>query len=79
MSKITLKEFKDVTDLFLSYYKARAAKREDGWIEKAFKKEPKLKNVWKDFDRKIKDAERQTDRTAVPYLKQKGIDIDIDE
>ena len=74
MSKITLKEFKDLTDLFVTYYKNKSDNKEDGWIEKTFAKYPALKNVWKDFDRKIKDAETKIDRTAGSYLKKQGID-----
>ncbi len=74
MSKITLKEFKDLTDLFATYYSQKSDNREDGWIEKTFAKYPALKNIWKDFDKKIKDAEKRIDKTAVPYLKSKGID-----
>jgi hypothetical protein len=74
MSKITLKEFKDLTDLFVTYYKNKSDNREDGWIEKTFSKYPALKNIWKDFDKKIKDAENRIDKTAVPYLKKQGID-----
>jgi hypothetical protein len=74
MSKITLKEFKDLTDLFATYYAQKSDKREDGWIEKTFGKYPALKNIWKDFDKKIKDAESRIDKTAVPYLKKQGID-----
>ena len=75
MSKITLKEFQDLTDLFVTYYKNKSNNREDGWTEKTFAKYPKLKNIWKDFDKKIKDAETKIDKTAVPYLKSQGIDV----
>jgi hypothetical protein len=75
MSKITLKEFKDLTDLFATYYSQKSDNREDGWIEKTFQKYPALKNIWKDFDKKIKDAENRIDKTAVPYLKSQGIDV----
>ena len=57
MSKITLKEFRDLTDLFATYYSQKSDNREDGWIEKTFQKYPALKNIWKDFDKKIKDIE----------------------
>jgi hypothetical protein len=76
MSKITLKEFNDFTDLFLTYYQEKGKKREDGWIERTFKKNPKLKDMWKSFDRKIKDAEKQVDAVAKPYMKSQGIDVD---
>jgi hypothetical protein len=75
MSKITLKEFKDLTDLFATYYSQKSDNREDGWIEKTFQKYPALKSIWKDFDKKIKDAENRIDKTAVPYLKKQGIDV----
>jgi hypothetical protein len=75
MSKITLKEFKDLTDLFVSYYERKSDNTEAGWIEKKFQKYPTLKNIWKDFDKKIKDAENRIDKTAVPYLKSQGIDV----
>jgi hypothetical protein len=75
MSKITLKEFKDLTDLFATYYSQKSDNREDGWIEKTFSKYPALKDIWKDFDKKIKDAENRIDKTAVPYLKKQGVDI----
>jgi len=75
MSKITLKEFKDLTDLFATYYAQKSDNREDGWIEKTFQKYPALKSIWKDFDKKIKDAENRIDKTAVPYLKNQGIDV----
>lgn len=75
MSKITLKEFKDLTDLFATYYSQKSDNREDGWIEKTFQKYPALKNIWKDFDKKVKDAENKIDKTAVPYLKSQGIDV----
>jgi hypothetical protein len=75
MSKITLKEFKDLTDLFATYYSQKSDNREEGWIEKTFQKYPALKNIWKDFDKKIKDAETRIDKTAVPYLKNQGIDV----
>lgn len=75
MSKITLKEFKDLTDLFATYYSQKSDNREDGWIEKTFQKYPALKSIWKDFDKKIKDAENRIDKTAVPYLKNQGIDV----
>ena len=75
MSKITLKEFRDLTDLFATYYSQKSDNREDGWIEKTFQKYPSLKSIWKDFDKKIKDAENRIDKTAVPYLKKQGIDV----
>ena len=51
MSKITLKEFRDLTDLFATYYSQKSDNREDGWIEKTFQKYPALKSIWKDFDK----------------------------
>ena len=75
MSKITLKEFRDLTDLFATYYSQKSDNREDGWIEKTFQKYPALKSIWKDFDKKIKDAANRIDKTAVPYLKKQGIDV----
>ena len=58
MSKITLKEFRDLTDLFATYYSQKSDNREAGWIEKKFQKYPALKNIWNDFDKKIKAAEK---------------------
>ena len=75
MSKITLKEFKDLTDLFATYYSQKSDNREDSWIEKTFSKYPALRDIWKDFDKKIKDAENKIDKTAVPYLKKQGVDV----
>lgn len=74
MSKISLNEFETVSDLFLAYYDAKSKAKEAGWIEKNFQKYPKLKDIWKSFDTKIKDMEKKTDSVAKPYLKDKGID-----
>jgi hypothetical protein len=75
MPKITLKEFEDFTDLFVDYYKNKSIGKQDGWIEKRFKKYPSLKNIWKKFDTHIADIEKSVDRTAIPYLKSQGIDV----
>jgi hypothetical protein len=74
--KITLQEFKDVTDMMLYFYKEKSKKREDGWIERTFKKYPGLKDIFKDFDDSLKAIEKDTDKKAIPYLKSKGIDVD---
>jgi len=76
MPKITLKEFQDFTDLFVDYYKNKTKNQEEGWIERTFKKYPELKNIWRKFDRAIANIEKDVDRTAKPYLKSKGIDVD---
>ena len=75
MSKITLKEFEDFTDLFVDYYKNKSKNQQDGWIERTFKKYPSLKNIWKNFDQHIGDIEKNVDRTAKPFLKSQGIDV----
>jgi hypothetical protein len=75
MSKITLREFESVSDLFLAYYAAKAQAKEDGWIERHFKKYPALRSIWKVFDQRVKDMEKKTDAIAKPYLQSQDTDI----
>ncbi len=70
-------KFDDVESIFASYYSQKSVSREAGWIEKKFQKYSFGKNIWKNFDRKIKNAENEIDKTAVPYLHERGLHVPI--
>lgn len=68
--------FETVSDIFLAYYDAKSKIEEDGWIEKAFKRDSNLKNIWKGFDKSIEKMEERTDKIASPYLlKNNGLQM----
>ncbi len=64
--------FRSAEDIFLTYLNNKTANREDGWIEKSF-----AKDIWKSFDKKIREAESKIDQSAIAYLSNLGIKIPI--